>query len=116
MIDWNRPIQTVDGRRARLIGSSGCVETPYRVAICKEYDEEFIDVEETGHVCLRGSTLSDIVNVPDVRIDKVERVRMAIKKSELDCHLWCDSAINQLAEEVIKAYEEDYSNDTDREN
>ena len=68
-VDWTKPIQTTDGKPARLICSDLKHDHPYVVATEYNGKEIFWTVTETGRV--RGSTPGDgksgIINVPEKR-------------------------------------------------
>lgn len=72
MIDWTKPIQTRDGRKARLLATDfKCRDgSPYAVLIT-HYDssgEAFYRFRENGIYWTGEGDYNDIINVPEKRV------------------------------------------------
>lgn len=74
MIDWTKPVRTVEGRPARLLGTVRCPDAPFVVAVAGDdtadgdWREYLTQVNKDGRfhgVTLRPPSPLDIVNVED---------------------------------------------------
>lgn len=68
-VDWNKPLQTRDGRQARLIGSYEGSEWTKVVAVRAENGSEVLTAKyESGLAGLYNEGPGDIINVPEEKV------------------------------------------------